>query len=386
MFKSLKLVSKIMSFAEHGDMVSAMVAAKKASPVYYKYKDETFADIRALMSDEEKIIADTPARQARARVLEKQLLLGGVCINVFIAIGLSLFLVRGITRRLDIMVANTQLLVKNETLFPPLSGGDEIAKLDHSFHDMVKSLKELEEMKRQFVAMVSHDLRTPLTSLKMFLELLEQGIYGELNAVGSSRTQLAERNVTRLIALINDLLDYEKLQSGQFSLNTSVIALAPVVARSIDAINAFAEQHKVKLLAEPIDCEAVADGDRLIQVLVNLISNAVKFSPENGSVVVSARRIENMVEVRVKDEGRGIPKEFHHTVFERFKQVKKSDATEKGGTGLGLPICKALIENHGGKIGVESEEGKGSTFWFTLPCPGTEQASSDPKSETTASL
>jgi signal transduction histidine kinase len=365
--RNVKLVSEIMALAEKGRTAEAMMTAAKGSATYDKLKHATFAEFRALMSEQEKIITESPARQARSRELEKQLLFAGVGFNVLIAVGLSLFLVRGITRRLDIMVTNTRLLVKNEPLFPPLTGADEIAQLDHSFHEMARTLKELEEIKRQFVAMVSHDLRTPLTSLQMFLELLEMGKYGQLNELGEQRTTLSQRSVTRLIALINDLLDFERLQSGQFSLNKATISLSPVVGRSIEAVNAFAEKHKVKLVAEPIDCQAIADSERLVQVLVNLISNAVKFSQEGGVVTVSARRIENWVEVRVKDHGRGVPKEFHQTVFERFKQVKKTDATEKGGTGLGLPICKALVECHGGKIGIESEEGQGATFWFTLP-------------------
>ncbi|MBX9721328.1 MAG: HAMP domain-containing histidine kinase [Candidatus Obscuribacterales bacterium] len=363
----LKLVSACMKFAESGDKPSALMAAHKVKPAFEKNKKQLFDEMRDLMQDQEKIIAETPVAQARWREQEKQILLAGVGFNILIAVGLALLFVRGITRRLDVMVANTVQLVKNAPLMPPLSGNDEIAKLDHSFHDMARSLKELEQIKQQFVAMISHDLRTPLTSLQMFLGMLSDGTYGELNQTGTKRVAIAERSITRLISLINDLLDFEKLQAGQFTLAMTEIELSQVIGRSIDAVNSFAEQHEVSLIAEATEITVNADGDRLIQVLVNLISNAVKFSPAKGVVTVSARKLDDSVELRVKDQGRGIPKEFQETVFERFKQVKTTDATEKGGTGLGLAICKALVEAHGGRIGVESEDGKGATFWLTVP-------------------
>ncbi len=365
--KTLALVSYCMKLAEAGNMPTALMAAKKVKPAFQASKKALFDDLRGLMAEQEKIIAESPAAQARTRQVEKQILLAGVGANILIAIALALFLVKGITRRLDIMVANTVLLVKNEKLFPPMKGNDEIARLDNSFHKMAESLKELEEMKRQFVSMVSHDLRTPLTSLHMFLEMLEAGTYGELNQTGTQRTAVAERSVTRLIALINDLLDFERIQAGQLKIERSRISLKSIVSRSIDAVNAFAENQKVKLIAEAIEFDAIADGDRLIQVLVNLISNAVKFSPAGSTVTVSARQIEDAVEISVQDQGRGIPEALQSEIFERFKQVKETDKTEKGGTGLGLAICKAIVEGHGGKISVKSKEEEGSTFYFTLP-------------------
>ena len=367
--KTLALVSHCMKFAENGDMAGALMAGQRIKKVYSKNKEILFTELRALMSEQEKIIADSPAAQARARQLEKQLLLIGVGINILIAIAMVIFFVRGITKRLDVMVSNTSLLAKGQPLLPALAGSDEISTLDHSFHDMARSMKELEETKQQFLAMVSHDLRSPLTSLGLFLEMVSDGTYGQLSESGMKRTAVAERSVTRLIALINDLLDFEKLQSGQFNLEKKSFALAPVVARSLDAVSSLADQSKVKLQSDPIDFEAYADDDRVIQILVNLISNAVKFSPEGGTVTVSATRSDSGVELRVADQGRGIPADFQSTIFEKFKQVKKTDATEKGGTGLGLAICKAIVEAHGGKIGVESEEGKGATFWFSLPGP-----------------
>jgi PAS domain S-box-containing protein len=227
--------------------------------------------------------------------------------------------------------------------------------------------RELERLKQEFVAMVSHDLRTPLTSIQAFLTLLGESVYGELTEQGLKKTKAAEQSSMRLISLINDLLDMEKLESGKFQMEFSDIPVYDVIDRSVDSVRAFAEQRGVVIDADDTNLEVHADGDRLVQVLVNLLSNAVKYSPKDCPVKVSARELEDKVEIRVTDAGRGIPAHMKEAVFERFKQVEVKDAKEKGGSGLGLAISKAMIEQHGGAIGVDSEEGKGSSFWFTVP-------------------
>src|SRR5262249_34672073 len=143
--------------------------------------------------------------------------------------------------------------------------------------------------------------------------------------------------------------------------------IGSVIQRSIDSVQTFAEQSGVRLEAEESGAIVFADEDRLVQVLVNLLSNAVKFSPKESAVTVAAEENGNSVEVKVIDRGRGIPPKFKDSIFDRFKQVEDDDERKKGGTGLGLAICKAIIQGHSGTIGVESEEGQGSTFWFRLP-------------------
>ncbi|MGH9550050.1 MAG: sensor histidine kinase, partial [Terriglobales bacterium] len=139
-------------------------------------------------------------------------------------------------------------------------------------------------------------------------------------------------------------------------------------------VHAFADQNGIKLEFQPTNSQVFADGDRLVQVLVNLISNACKFSPKGQTVTVSVEEIPNWVEIKVTDRGRGIPAKYKGLLFQRFQQVEASDARKKGGTGLGLAICKGIIEAHNGTIGVESEEGKGSVFWFRIP-PATQKIS-----------
>lgn len=366
-YAALRIVANGVKLVDAGQPQRAMEYDVQTTKEYRKVSSACLKELRSFMEDEEKIVADSPEKRSKMRLFEKNLLLVGVAFNVVFVITIAWLFTRAITTRLGIMVSNTQRLAKNEKLNPQLIGSDEIAMLDRSFHQMVADLKELEEVKQQFVAMVSHDLRTPLTSIKGFLELLAGGVYGDLNETGEHRAGLAQRNITRLISLINDLLDYEKLQSGKFSLDCREIDAASPITRSIDALRFFAEKEEVALETEPVDLKAYADEERLVQVLVNLISNSVKFSPKGGKVTITAVKKENFVEFNVIDQGRGVPKNMQEAIFERFKQVKTTDATEKGGTGLGLPICKALVECHGGQIGVDSEEGKGSRFWFTVP-------------------
>lgn len=233
-------------------------------------------------------------------------------------------------------------------------------------HDITER-KQIERLKREFVAMVSHDLRTPLTSIQGFLALLQAGALGELTASGQTSLTFADNSINRLIKLVSDLLDMEKLESGKMDLQIRNTAVKELLNESANAVDAFADEHRVSIEIVPTDLSIEVDGDRIIQVLVNLISNAIKFSPKETVVTLSADETEESVEIKIADQGRGIPRESIDSVFERFKQVKKSDGKNRKGSGLGLAICKAIVEKHGGKIGVLSEEGKGSTFWFSLP-------------------
>lgn len=241
---------------------------------------------------------------------------------------------------------------------------------DHLFfcvgHDITER-REIERMKEEFISMVSHDLRTPLTSVRGFFELLESGICGDLNEKGKNKLAAADRNIVRLINLIRDLLDVERSKSGMMEVEPVEVSASSLIERSIEAIRIQADKLNIAIESEDSDAVVLADSERIVQVIVNLLSNALKFSPSGSKIQISTRSVEDRLEFRVKDEGRGIPAEFRGKIFDRFQQVSKTDATEKEGTGLGLAICKEIVQLHGGTIGVESEEGNGSQFWFQLP-------------------
>lgn len=231
----------------------------------------------------------------------------------------------------------------------------------------VSERREVERLKKEFVSTVSHELRTPLTSIRGSLTLLNVGALGALPDQAMKVVNIAERNTIRLIGLINDILDIEKLESGKMDMVFQEVALNTVLERSFESVKTFADNNGVLLEMVPSQISVNADGDRLVQVIVNLMSNACKFSPKGATVTVRVDEIPNWIEVKVIDRGRGIPAKFKNLLFQRFQQVEASDAKRKGGTGLGLAICKGIIEAHGGTIGVDSEEGKGSVFWFRIP-------------------
>jgi PAS domain S-box-containing protein len=231
----------------------------------------------------------------------------------------------------------------------------------------VSERRQVDRLKKEFVSTVSHELRTPLTSIRGSLSLLSAGVLGELPDEAKDVLEIAERNAVRLIGLINDILDLERLETGRLEMHLQPTPAVPVLQRSMEAVRGMAEQQGIALEVTAEELSVLGDADRLVQVVVNLASNAVKFSPSGGTVRVSVRPGAGFAEFAVEDQGRGVPKRLQAAIFERFKQVQASDAREKGGTGLGLAICKAIVEQHGGEIGVLSEEGKGSRFYFRIP-------------------
>lgn len=236
-------------------------------------------------------------------------------------------------------------------------------------HD-ISDRKRVEQLKQDFVAMISHELRTPLTAMQAMLALLANGSYGDINESGAKRIKSAKTGVTRLILLINDLLDMEKMEAGKLSMTYADVELAEVVERSVDTIEGFAEEHDVHLKVSNKPATVLGDSDRLIQVFVNLLSNAVKYSDEDGTVELNIEIDGDECEVQIVDHGDGIPQGFEDKIFERYEQAPSAGGKRRKGTGLGLPICKAIVEQHGGTIGVRETPGGGSTFWFRIPKVG----------------
>jgi PAS domain S-box-containing protein len=237
-----------------------------------------------------------------------------------------------------------------------------------TFRDVTER-KKIERMKSEFVSTVSHELRTPLTSIRGALSLL-QGKHGAaLPEKGQHLLDMAKRNSERLTLLINDILDLEKIESGSLALEFKALDLAQLAQQALDANEGYAHQHGVRLVLARLPQGAMVQGDehRLLQVFANLLSNAVKYSPNEGEVVVSVARRDTRYRVSVKDHGRGIPAEFRSRMFQRFAQADSSDTREKGGTGLGLSVTKAIVERHGGTLDFASELGAGSEFFFDLP-------------------
>jgi signal transduction histidine kinase len=240
--------------------------------------------------------------------------------------------------------------------------------------------RELERLKSQFISMVSHELRTPLTSIRASMQLLfaedmlgrdprdaDSASWGG-NEGADQLVRVALSNADRLIRIVNDILDMSKIEAGEMMVSPRTTRLAPIVEDSVRSVQAVARDAGVTITRATGDIdEVLADPDRTIQVLVNLLSNALKHAPSGSTVEVSASREGAMVAIAVSDHGPGIPSHRVDFIFEPFTQLDGSDTRRVAGTGLGLTIARALAEKQGGGIGVASREGQGATFTLTIP-------------------
>ncbi len=230
---------------------------------------------------------------------------------------------------------------------------------------------DLDTVKDEFISTVSHELRTPLTSIRGALGLLSAGLLGNVDPKAQNLLRIASSNTERLIRLINDILDLERMESGRAPLKLRRCSLYELAHEAVDTMTTMADGAGIKI---ELICNAPrdsiyfdADSDRLLQVLTNLLSNAVKFSTASSTVSVQIDSYPNSVLVRVVDQGRGIPADKLESVFDRFQQVESSDASKKGGTGLGLAICRSIIQQHGGAIWAQANQsGVGTTLWVQL--------------------
>lgn len=324
-------------------------------------------------------------------------ILGGMLLGVFAAFGLSVLLARALSRPLLTLAKNSQAFARGDAA--ALSGSEapgvtELAILASNLREMAaivqlkqedlaaqvrartleleeanERLLELDRLKGEFLNSASHELRTPLASIVGYAEFLEDEIGGPLTQEQQDFIAQIQAGAQRLRHIVDDMLDFARLEAGTFSLQMADVALGPVIQDATRMLLPQAREARLMLEADPLEPEVVLriDAQRIEQVLLNLMGNAVKFTPAGGRITVGARRLDDSVRVEVRDTGIGIDPEHQAALFQKFYQVDSSSTRERGGAGLGLAIAKALVEAHGGRIGVESEKGKGSLFWFTLP-------------------
>ncbi len=235
-------------------------------------------------------------------------------------------------------------------------------------HDLSER-KQIEVMKAEFVASVSHELRTPLTAIRLSLGMLSDGSMGVLDAGVQKLLDIAHNSCERLVRLINDILDSEKIAAGQIEFNFVRQPMMPIIDSAIDATRPFSLQYGVvaRVETDGSDPQASVDRERMVQVLVNLLSNAAKFSPAGGEVLVRLETRDGVLRICVVDRGTGIPVAFRDRIFEKFAQADGSNTRTRNGTGLGLSICQKLVQAHHGEIGFISASGEGSTFYVDLP-------------------
>lgn len=322
-------------------------------------------ELKKMLEQETNALQETWKKNESRRVsLKRQILIGVIADFIITLILLTVFLL-DISRRLKVLVANAALLPKGERLPRQVSGNDELAMLDAVLHDASSELESAKEHRKSLMEMVAHDLRSPLSSAKATVELL---LGSSANgSADQSREHLGRlrRNLAQLIAFVEDLLTIEKLESGKLELDLSAFKIGSLIDDCLETLAVKAKARGIKLVREGADIEVVGDQARLTQVVMNLLVNAIKHSPDGGTVRVLAVQNDDTFKLSVFDQGKGIEAADQEKLFQKFVQAK--DAKQKEGFGLGLAICKMIIDAHKGSIGLSSEAGKGAEFWFSLP-------------------
>jgi signal transduction histidine kinase len=264
---------------------------------------------------------------------------------------------------------------KDGSEFPAEASISKIDMGDEIFYTVilrdVTERKQIERMKDEFVSVVSHELRTPLTSIYGSLGMLASGLLPTDSEQGKRLLQIAADSTERLVRLINDILDIERIESGKAKMKAEICNIVDLITQAVNVIQPLADKAGVTLSISALSGQVLADCDRIVQTLTNLLSNAIKFSSAGSTVWLGAQQEGDEVLLTIKDTGRGIPTDKLESIFERFQQVDSSDSRNHDGTGLGLAICKSIMQQHGGRIWAESILGEGSTFYVTLPLFGT---------------
>ncbi len=256
-----------------------------------------------------------------------------------------------------------------DVMYMPLRDANGRVSAAISVRFDITRLKDLDRMKDGFIAVASHELRTPLTSMRGSLGLLQGGVVGELSEEAQGLVGIAMQNCERLVRLVNDLLDLEKITAGHGAFRIALLDWPAVVRQAIDSSRGFVQSYGVDFeLEAPAALRVRGDEDRLIQVLSNLLFNAAKFSPRGSVVTVSTRLLaDSWVRTSVRDRGPGIPEHFRERIFQRFAQADMGEDRPAEGSGLGLAISREIVERLGGRIGFDAAEGGGAVFWFDLP-------------------
>ena len=313
--------------------------------------------------------ANVVRAQERAARLESRTWTG-VLVALGAAVGLALLstavLAQRMTRSLSRLSAGTAAVAAGSFREPlPVQGSDEIGDLARSFNQMASRLRQMDETKQEFFARISHELRSPLTSVREAAHLLREEIPGSLNPKQARLVDIIGTSSDRLLRLVNQLLELSRIRAGILPMVWQRVDLERLVARVLEELRPQADEAGVTLTRARAgaDVTCMGDEDRLTQIVVNLVGNAIRFTPAGGAVTVRVVDAGRDIELHVEDTGVGIPSAALPTIFESYQQAHRN----RGGTGLGLAIVRGMVDAHGGRVTVESEEGKGSRFTVTLP-------------------
>lgn len=325
-----------------------------------------FEAIDRITVDEEQAHQEFKDQIGRMQGKIRETIFLSMLVNLLVAAGLVFYYIKTVSKRFRVLTSNANRLAQREPLNPPLQGNDEIAVIDGIFHRMAAEVMNSDQQKRQLVGLVRQGMKETLSAAHQVLHKLTTDEQRETNPKIKQRLLLAERDTERLLKLVSTLLDIQAIEAGKFELNMSRVSAAEIIDAAVASVEEFATSRGVIIRFAPPAVKIVADSQRLTQVMVNLLNNAIKYSPQGGTVVVDVVEEEPFTEIRVTDEGGGLGAQYHEKIFDAI-QFGQGETLSKGASGLGLVICKAIVEQHGGTIGVESAEGEGCSFWFRLP-------------------
>lgn len=318
-------------------------------------------------------LASSPAleyftRSGNVETLIYSLIAASVLTNIFVAINLWLVTRKTVLANIEAIDENFKRLAENKALLPPLAREDEFSRFDRDFHEIADQVLAIRLERQRYLEVMSRIMREPLTDLNRFLDRMSEGTYLALTPKSEamlSRTTLATR---RLVLMLNELIDFEQIEQGTFSLVLCESSAGAMIKTAIDCVQPPPGSNIVMETRVEEGLTIQADPDRLTQVLINLLSNALKFAPSDSAITISALEKEDTVVFSVEDQGRGIPEEMLKRIFERYEQVDQiGDSKEKKGSGLGLAICKSIVEAHGGEIWANNAESGGAIMSFSIP-------------------
>lgn len=288
--------------------------------------------------------------------------------SVLITVWSGFLFNKNIVARLRTVEKNSQKLGARQSLDAPVSGNDEIRRLDDCLHETATALRQAEEDKQKIIAMLSHDLRSPLQSVRTILSLIEHGAYGKLSEAGLKNIERSRRSVQRVVDLVDEFLELEKVSTAKnIVAQFAAVNLADALENALDIVNPQAESRGISIAAEPA-FDATVNGDEklLVRLFTNLLSNAVKFSPDNSEVLISMEEDESSFQIIIIDRGVGIEPDSLPRIFEPFFQARAGKESSES-SGLGLAVCREIVQAHGGEISASSIIGEGSTFTVTFP-------------------
>ncbi len=297
----------------------------------------------------------------------QRLLLTAVFFDISITVLLALSFARNISTRLNKLAENTRRVSRNLPPMPLLGGTDELSGLDLVIHKMSDELKAAEAQRKQLTSMVRGKLQAPLSEARSIMLSLQESNSTDLPAPAIEWMRKSAANLDRLLHLLEDLTQLQQLDEGKIELKKTELKSTDLVKNAIESVQSLAGKKQVQITSDCKDLSFYGDRERITQVLINFLSNAIKFSPKKASIFVTVKDLIDEVEFRVRDQGPGVPKEVQGKIFERYEQSNRDDATSRGGAGLGLNICSIIADSHGGDLGVDSEVGFGSEFWLRLP-------------------